>query len=73
MVNNSFYANNVAQGLSSNTAQLNGKRNYFKSISLVNRHLSSLQINTVKLQKPFKNTLTGIRKLSRVPRLYARL
>jgi hypothetical protein len=62
LANNVFYANNVAPDLAGNTTLLNGKRNSFKSISLVNRLLNNLRINTVKLQKPLKSTLTNIRQ-----------
>ena len=72
-VNNAFYANIVAPGLAKLTAPLNGKRNYFKSMSLVNRLLNNLGGNTARLQEPYKNTLTDVRKLRRAPRLYARL
>ncbi len=73
MGNSVFYANNVAQGLSGDTDLLNGKKNYFRNISLGNRLSDNLQLNMIVLQKQFKSTLTDIRKINQIAGLYIRL
>jgi hypothetical protein len=46
LVNSDFYAKNVVQDPVSNTTQLNGRRNFFKNIFLVNKLLNNLERST---------------------------
>jgi hypothetical protein len=62
MVNSSTYAKNVVPNLSNNTVLYNGKKNYSKSISLVNRPLNNWRVSVVNHQKQLKNILIPIRK-----------
>ncbi len=73
MVNSVFYADSATPVLSGNTVLLNGKKNYFKSMSLGNRLLDNLQTNTIEQRKPFKDTLINSRKTKRRFKLYALL
>mgnify|MGYP001482832535 CR=1 FL=1 len=71
--NNSFYANNVASGLSLKTAQRIGKKKSLRNMSLVNRRFNNLRTSLAELKRPFRNTLINIKMFNLVSWLPARL